>query len=249
MSKASSDGKTSPAKESGGSSFLSDLRGSASGAEASATPGKSGRRFSSSYIMAAGMVAISAAALYGMRTYGRKAGLHSQAVTVDYKPSGNEAVTAAKTQRILAELEAHGAPVQIPAEVIKRNPFLLANAAPPAPVDTSNPADSKAAERARLEAIKRQKELERQISEKAGNLEVTGVMMGARPVVRVSGKLYRVGDLINKQFLVVEITERGVRLKYQSNPPGDTGDGTEFERLMRQALNPDGSRPDEPDPR
>lgn len=248
MSRAPSDNKPAPAKE-GGSSFLSELRGSAANADTAAPATKSSRRFSSSYIMAFVMVGVSAGALYGMRAYGRQAGLTGKSVAVDYKPSGNEAATTAKTQRILAELEASGTPVQVPADAIKRNPFLLANAAPPPKQDIVDPADGKAAERARQEAERRRKELEKQMQEKARDLEVTGVMMGARPVVRISGKLYRVGDLVSKQFLVLEITDRGCKLRFQSTPPGDVGDGTEFELAMKQALNPDGSKPDDAEPR
>ena len=55
-------------------------------------------------------------------------------------------------------------------------------------------------------------------------------------MVRVSGKLYRVGDQISRTFSVLEISERGVKLGFE---------GAEYELTIKQNLNPDGSRPDQ----
>ena len=50
------------------------------------------------------------------------------------------------------------------------------------------------------------------------------------------GKLYRAGDTIAKLFVVLDITERGVKLGY---------DGKEIEIAMKTTLNSDGTKPEE----
>jgi hypothetical protein len=237
MSKPLSDAKNP--RESG-SSFLAEIRGSAAG-EAPAPAAHTGRRFSSTYILAAVMTVLSAGTLLGMRAYGKQSGIRIDKFdTEGFKPVRSETVTAAQTQRVLAELERHGTPLQIPAEVIPKKVFVLGSGAPA--VDNSGKLSAEADRRAREAAEKEAREREAVLADKLRSLEVTAVVMGQRPVVRVSGKLYRVGDTIAKTFAVLEITERGVRLGFE---------GAEYELTIKQALNSDGSRPegDEQTPR
>lgn len=233
MSRAPTDPK--PAKDASGSSFLAEVRGSAGAADGAPAP-KPSRRFSSTYIVAGAMAAMSAFALFGMREYGKKSGVRvDQFRTEEIKSVKTETVTAAKTQRILAELERHGTLMQIPADAIRRNPFLLGTAAPVV-VDNAGRLTAEAEKRAREAAEREKRERDAAVADKLRALEVTAVIMGQRPVVRVSGKLYRVGDQISKTFSVLEISERGVKLGFE---------GAEYELTIKQNLNPDGSKPDQ----
>lgn len=233
MSKPTNDVK--PAKE-GGSSFLSEIRGSAANTEG-APPPKPARRISSSYIIAAVMITMSTGALFGMRSYGKNSGLKLDKFDADFKPVKSESATAAQTQKILAELEAHGTPIQISADAITRNPFLMGTTTPVVALPDANGKINLEAERRAREAAERERNAkEVAISDTLRNLEVTAVIMGQRPVARVSGKLYRAGDTIAKLFVVLDITERGVKLGY---------DGKEIEIAMKTTLNSDGTKPEE----
>lgn len=233
MSRTPSDTKQVQTKEAGGS-FLADVRGTA--AADGAAPAKSSRRFSSSYLMAAAMLAISAGALFGMRAYGKKSGLGDSKSMAEIQTVKTDSATMAKTQRVLAELEAHGTPLQIPADAIRRNPFELGISKPVAvPTDTKNQnrdAEARAKEAAEREA----RERDLALAEKLKSLEVTAVIMGSRPVARISGKLYRVGDTVIKTFSILEITERGAKLGFE---------GKEYDLVIKQALNADGSKPED----
>lgn len=233
MSRTPTDPK--PAKEVSGSSFLAEVRGSAGQAPEGPGAPRPGKRFSSTYIVAGVMTAMSALALVGMREYGKKSGVRvDQFRTEEIKSVKSESVTAAQTQKVLAELERHGTLLQIPADVIRRNPFLLGTATPVV-VDNSGRINAEAEKRVREAAEREKRERESALAEKLRGLEVTAVIMGQRPVVRISGKLYRVGDQVAKTFSVLEISERGVKLGFE---------GAEYELTIKQNLNPDGSRPD-----
>ena len=234
MSKPSSDVK--PAKE-GGSSFLSEIRGSAAANAEGTPPPKSARRISSSYLIAAVMITLSTGALFGMRTYGKHAGLKLDKFDADFKPVKSESATAAQTQKILAELEAHGTPIQISADAITRNPFLMGASTPIVAAPDPNGKVNLENERKAREAAERERQAkELAVTDTLRGLEVTAVIMGQRPVARVSGKLYRSGDTIAKLFVVLDITERGVKLGY---------DGKEIEIAMKTTLNSDGTKPEE----
>ena len=234
MSKPTPDAK--PAKDTG-SSFLSEIRGSAA-ANADGTPApKPSRRISSSYLIAAFMVAMSTCALFGMRAYGKNSGLKLDKFEADFKPMKSETATAAQTQKILADLEAHGTPIQISADAITRNPFLLGLSTPVvvAP-DASGKINLEAERKAREAADKDRRAKDLAVADTLRSLEVTAVIMGQRPVARVSGKLYRAGDTIAKLFVVLDITERGVKLGY---------DGKEVDLAMKTSLNSDGTKVEE----
>ncbi len=234
MSNPTNDAK--PAKEAG-SSFLAEIRGSAANAAEGTTPPRPSRRISSSYVVAAAMAVLSAGALFGMRAYGKNAGLSIGKFDADFKPSKSETATAAQTQKILADLEAHGTPIQISADAIPRNPFLMGTTTPVvvAP-DPSGKVNLEAERKAREAADRDRRAKELATADTLRSLEVTAVIMGQRPVARVSGKLYRAGDTIAKTFVVLEITERGVKLGHE---------GREYDLAMKATLNSDGSKPEE----
>lgn len=220
-----------------GGSFLAEIRGSATANVDGSPAPKPARRMSSSYIIAAVMVVLSAGALFGMRSYGKKAGLRLEKFEADYKPTKSESATAAQTQKVLAELEAHGTPIQISADAIPRNPFLMSAVIPVVTTpDGPNKGDLAARRRAEEAAAREQRNRELAFADTLKGLEVSAVIMGQRPVARVSGKLYRVGDTIAKIFTVVEITERGVKLGFE---------GKQYDLVIKKSLNADGTKPEE----
>ena len=187
-----------------GSSFLSEIRGGgAAGAEPMPVPRKSGR-LTSGMILVAALVALSGGVLYGMRVYGRNLGMKLDKFDAAITETKKDPKTDAETARIMAELERHGTPVQVPADQIRRDPFVLVGLASAAP-DVRTPV---------VEAAKPDPmaALEQEIRGRFDQLELTSVMMGSNPVARINGRIFRVNDTIARTFTVLEISDRQVVL-------------------------------------
>ncbi|MEK6701868.1 MAG: hypothetical protein AABZ53_06370 [Planctomycetota bacterium] len=236
MSSESNDNPQAKGKKDGGpSTFLSELRGTSTQSDTPA-PSKSSR-IVSTHILTLALLAFGGASLYGMRVYSQRTGMAGERVDVSLTPLGVDSVTEAQTRRVLADLECQGIPEQVPLEGSRRNPFALVSVGNVAVVDDSDHRLSEeqrrlAEEKARLDAVR-----EQEIASTLESLEITSVMLGPRPIARISGKIYRVGDKVAKVFSVLEIGERGVKLGC---------DGREYERLMKSELN-SGSHPDDND--
>lgn len=223
-----------PKKDGGPSTFLSELRGTSTQGE-SPTPSRSSRVVST-HILAVALLAFGGAALYGMRVYSQRTGMAGAKVEVSFTPLGADSVTEAQTRRVLADLERQGVPEQVPLEATRRNPFAIAPAGLAMPVDDSDRRLSEEQRRLAEEKARTDSAREQEIAQTLETLEITSVMLGPRPIARINGKIYRVGDKVAKVFAVLEIGERGVKLGC---------DGREYERIMKSELNTDGSHPDE----
>lgn len=188
-----------------GSSFLSEIRGGggAGGADPVPVPRKGGR-VTSGMILVAGLIALSGGVLYGMRVYGRNLGMKLDKFDAAITETKKDPKTDAETARIMAELERHGTPVQVPADQIRRDPFVLVGLASAVP-DVRTPV---------VEAAKPDPmaALEQEIRGRFEQLELTSVMMGSSPVARINGRIYRVNDSIARTFTVMEISDRQVTL-------------------------------------
>ncbi len=237
MNSDSGDKPQAKAKKegSGTSAFLSDLRGTVTQTD-TPSPSKSSR-IPSTHLLTVALMAFGGASLYGMRLYSRYTGLSVKGGEAIITPVSVDSVTDAQTRRIIADLESQGVPEQLPLDGSHRNPFAIA-AVGALSVDDSDRRLTEeqrrlAEEQARLVAAR-----EQEIAAAIESIEVTSVMLGARPIARINGKIYRVGDKVVKLFAVLEIGERGVKLGC---------DGREYERLMKSELNSDGTRPDEPE--
>lgn len=188
----------------GESSFLSDIRGSAVPGDTS-TPTRQGRPAWRSFALVGVFTVVGAAGLMGMRLMGRNAGMKLDKFDADFKPASN-AASAAQVTKVLDELAVHTAPLQVPTDAMKRNPFILdmpkteMAAAEPEPVVEKPTVDREALERQTL------------IADTLRGLVVTSVVRGTMPLARVNDKLYRVGDRIGKVLDVIEISDRGVVL-------------------------------------
>jgi len=192
-----------PAKK-GESSFLSDIRGSALPGEAP-TIARQSRPAWRSFVLVGVFALVGTAGLVGMRVMGRNAGMKLDKFDAEFKPASS-AASAAQVTKVLDELAVHTAPLQVPTDAMKRNPFVLempkaeVAVAEPDPIVEKPTVDREALERQTL------------IADTLRGISVTSVVRGAMPLARINDKLYRVGDRIGKVLDIIEISERGVVL-------------------------------------
>lgn len=237
MSNETNDKSQAKVKKDGGTStFLSDLRGTSTQSEMPTPSRKS--RVASTHILAVALMAFGGAALYGMRLYSQRTGMAGAKIDVSFTPLGADSVTEAQTRRVLADLERQGVPEQVPLEATRRNPFAIAPVGLAVPIDDSDRRLTEEQRRLAEEKARMDSAREQEIAQALETLEITSVMLGPRPIARINGKIYRVGDKVAKVFAVLEIGERGVKLGC---------DGREYERIMKSELNTDGTHPDEPE--
>lgn len=208
------------------SSFLTELRGSAQPGEIPA-PVRQSRPAWRSYVLVGAFAVVATAGMFGMRLIGRNAGMKLEKFDADFKPASGTSAT--QVTKVLEELAMHEAPLQVPGDAMKRNPFLLDM--PKTEVAVQPEAEpAPAAPTVDKEALARQA----LIADTLKGLAVTSVIRGQMPLVRINDKLYRVGDRIGKVLDVIEISDRGVilsadgkqytlNLKDEQRPEGDEG--------------------------
>lgn len=205
------------------SSFLAELRGSAQPGEIPA-PVRQSRPAWRSYVLVSAFAVVATAGMFGMRFIGRNAGMKLEKFDADFKPASG--ASAAQVTKVLDELAMHEAPLQVPGDAMKRNPFMLE--VPKVEVAISNdPEPAPVAPQVDKEALARQA----LIADTLKGLSVTSVIRGQMPLARINDKLYRVGDRIGKVLDVIEITERGVTL---------SADGKQYTLSMKDEQRPDG---------
>jgi hypothetical protein len=193
---------TTDVSNSSEANILTDLRASddapAPGPELSGLSTRRARRLNTQSFVLALVLTASAGSLYMMRKQGMKAGLNLDTqVKFTDDIAKIRTTTTATQQRILADLERSTSPLETPLEKLRKNPFLL-----PEDKRVSGPPES-ANPRAEREA---------QIMAALGNVQLNGVMQGPIPLARVNNKLVRVGDRIDKIFLVAQIHDRSIDL-------------------------------------
>lgn len=186
--------------------------GSADGAtDVLAAPPRKGLR-STQTIALALLVAAAGGVVYGMR----QAGIGPMAAFAttkmpDYDVTKAPGSKTADHKRVLAQLEAANTGSQVPADQVQKNPFRIADllATDAEPLDENA---GEAAERARAERMRRDAEArEKRVATELAGLKVNSIMGGSNPVARISGELYRVGDVIG-EFTVKDIRSREVDL-------------------------------------
>lgn len=177
------------------------------------------RRSRTYALVIAGVVCISAGAIFAMRQMGLKAGLDLSKATIKYEPKS--VVSSASFERVLIALEASGNPVQIPPEAIRIDPFALEAKGP----DTSSGDRAQAeAERARQKALE---EEQRRLAARANDIQtrlqrmqLISIMGGRHPLANINGNLVQIGDVIEEHFTVIAIEGSKVILE---------ADGTRYE--------------------
>lgn len=189
------------------SNILSDLRASSdttpsgpTGPELSGLPSRSVRRVNTQTLVLALVLTASAASLYMMRKQGMGAGIkfNTTQVKIDADIDNLHAPTTAVQQRILADLERGTEPQQLALEKLHKNPFVL-----PETEGSSSPTEP---------AVNPRLQREAEIVAALGGIQLNGVMQGPVPLARVNNKLVRVGDRVEKIFLVAQIHDRSIDL-------------------------------------
>ncbi|GIK18683.1 MAG: hypothetical protein DYG93_06525 [Leptolyngbya sp. PLA2] len=175
-----------------------------------ATPKRGPRR-----IVVAGLVLVGAAAgIFAMRAIGMGPGAALAGLVLDFKPGASGSTEV--SPRLLADLERSKRAVQVPAEVIDKDPFRLRTDAG-TPLMTDDPEAIARAEAARQAKLLEEQRLERERRQRElqtafGRFELQGIMGGTMPIARISGKLVRVGDMLEGGFKVTQIEGRRVVL-------------------------------------
>lgn len=196
------------------SSLLSELRGGGSLEAPEAS--KPTNRFPTQIVVIVAVIAVAGALLFTMRQVGRRGGVDVQTKAIDYQRQSTR--TPAEEARIIAGLSVTGAPKQVPAEDIQKNPFRLDT--DPVPVDPGEAllTDDSASENRRL-ADEQRKLLEarerrrQEIDNALASVDIHGIMGGSTPLARVNGKIVRVGDTINDLLTVTQIEGRSIRVE------------------------------------
>lgn len=219
-------------------SLLADLRGGDRGGLDAplSSPSSSTRKIPMQTIVIVVVMVAGAMALWGMRRYGMGSGMTFNTIVVQYDPNASMRFAPAEERRVLAALESSGAPVQVPAEAIEKNPFVLETGPTLTRVtpDLLTP-EQREAERRRIEELARAAEREKLLNDSFNRLRVNGVIGGRVPLARVNGKLYRTGDIIQGLFTVTSIdaVTRTVHLE---------ADGRQFQVSMIDELERDHRR-------
>ncbi|MBX3317835.1 MAG: hypothetical protein KF902_13345 [Phycisphaeraceae bacterium] len=201
--------------ESGGG--LLSLATGAQAADQQAPGAPPAKRVSSQAVVLGAVLAGAAAFLFGMRHMGMGPQLSLANLKIEYERVEEGADGAARTARVLKELESAAKPVQIKGEELGRNPFRLTRAAAP----TENLSDEGWRERAEADALAREAEAARKAMEAANNalsgefakLRLYSIMGGRVPLARLNDETVTVGDVVGNRFTVVSIEGRSVTLE------------------------------------
>jgi hypothetical protein len=192
------------------------------GVAARAAPGGAGAgrarpRVNAHNLITLGVMLVSSGMVYGMRQYAMGAGIKYAKVDINY-PLDGPVKSTGDDQRILADLRRSEVPLQVPADQLQKNPFMLnANAKVVAPTPGPKGPD-------------RQEQLRTAL----GKLALRSVMDGKTPVARINDELVRVGDKVGGVFTVTGIHGRTVELSAEGavftlgmpdrpGPPGSPG--------------------------
>lgn len=157
------------------------------------------------------VVVIAGSLLYGMRAYGLSGRLEVLDIKIDYFPKEDEVEqrAAAEHERLLEALKASTQVVQVPPERVQMNPFRWS--------EQNETVDHSAVDdqaRRQAEAIRREKERQRQAVQSAFDRLVLRSVMGGRvPVAQVSGELVREGERLGDHFTVRQIRRMRVILE------------------------------------
>lgn len=154
------------------------------------------------------VIIVAAGLLFGMRKLGTSRRLQMVDFKIDYPVEKAELARLSKDhEEVLAELRSTGQIVQVPLDQVQTNPFewkLIEKQ-----VQSAKPDDSAlAAERSRREAEERKRTIESQ----AAMLKLNSVIGGRTPVAQVSGKLVKIGDVIDEMFTVTRIEGRSIEI-------------------------------------
>ncbi len=196
---------------------LLSLAGSAQSAEQFGGAGVPTRKVSSQAIVLAAVLAGAGALLFGMRQMGMGPKVSLAGLKIEYERADEGADGAARTARVLKELELAAMPPQVKAESLGRNPFRLVKAAEP----SENLDDSSFAEKAAADALAKAEEAERKrlaaansaLDNAVSSLRLYSIMGGRVPLARINDQTVTIGDTVGDRFTVKNIEGRVVTLE------------------------------------
>lgn len=155
------------------------------------------------------LIALTAAAggLYAMRTVGLSANVALAGTEIDY--AARTSAAAVDHEQLIADLHRSDNVVQVPVTQLPINPFAWNAIEDKEP----EPEPEKVVEQPRINPEEQaRRERERQINQTFGMLTLDSVLNGRRPVVRISGEIYTLGDTVEEFFTIQSVTGRSVTL-------------------------------------
>jgi hypothetical protein len=199
-----------------------------------ATPGHEGdgghhrvphKKISQQTLVMAVVFAVSAAAIFGMRTLGTRAGIAMGGEVVDYTPPDLE--KAKSYDRIMAEIARVQSPLDVTLGEFGKSPFMLE--APPQAVVLESPTGEAITPEQEKERDRQRKRAERiaDLEAKAAGIKLQSVMSGKRPLARLNGETVLIGQLVLGEFTLTRIEDRKVVL---------TVDDMQFELTLESHL-------------
>jgi len=214
---------------------LLSLAGSAQSADQFAASAPQARKVSSQTIVLGAVLLGAGALLFGMRQMGMGPKVSLADLKIDYERAEEGADGAARTARVMKELELAAKPVQVKAESLGRNPFRLTKAAEP----TEELDDSSFAEKAAADAMAREAEAERKrlaaansaLEGALADLQLYSIMGGRVPLARINDQTVTIGDVVADRFSVKNIEGRVVTLE---------AEGREFTLSVEEQREPTG---------
>lgn len=175
------------------------------------------RRISTQYVAIGIVLGVSMATTFAMRKWGMGEGVGFRNTQVNLDQA-TPIVDNAKFGRVMDRLATSNTPMQVPAERIDKNPFLLAREttqiAQEVPVDDSAERAAQEAERLAQEAARRRAELDVAFARLTLNTVMTG---GRVPVARINNQIVGVGEVVDQVFTVVAIEPGGVELSAEGH--------------------------------
>ncbi len=200
MSNGSNDTSMDMTESQAGAPLLSDF----GAAEEMST--NSGRSNKTRRVGVAALIIVGAAGgIFVMRQVGLGAASVIASIVVDYDP--NEFTKGPGDPAVLDELVRSRVAIQVPAEVIDQDPFVLEGAS--AAVDpVKQPAVPQLSAEERARQLLAQK-----IKDATGQVAVQSVMGGPIPLARINGTIYRLGDTLLDVLKIEAIEGREVTIR------------------------------------
>ncbi|MBK7403391.1 MAG: hypothetical protein IPJ41_01840 [Phycisphaerales bacterium] len=179
---------------------------------------KSNRR-SQQAVVAVLLVIGAVGIIFAMRQFGLGPAVSLAGIDVEYKPE--QPRTGLSPKQVLADLERSRKAVQVPQNLITKDPFeLLASTSAVSnepEIDADAITRAEAARRA-AEEQKAREARQKEVQTALSHLELQSVMDGSVPMARISGQIVKVGMMVDDLFEVTAISGREVTLTVDDKP-------------------------------
>lgn len=170
------------------------------------------RKIPTQYVAIGAVLAMSIATTFAMRKYGMGEGVKFKHTDVRVADLETPLVDNAKFGRVMNRLATSNTPMQVPVDLIHKNPFLLGRETAAV---TEGPVIDRSAEIAAMEAERARQEAERRLSDlnvAFSRLTLHTVMTGNVSAAKINNQIVGVGDTVEDLFVVAAIARDGVTL-------------------------------------